>query len=177
MGPSWTTLPAPSVRTRSPGCGRAGRKVSGISERGGICRVGPALIEALGKALAGDAVDGSFAGGIDIEHRDGVGGGEGRSELIEEQLRAGIAVRLEDDMNAAKTALASGGEGGADLGGMVAVVVDNGDAVHAALELKAAVDPVVFCQAIPDFFDRDVESDADGDGSGGVANVVFAGNV
>ena len=59
-------------------------------------------------------------------HRIGIG--EGAGEFLEQITRARVAVGLEDHVDAAIAALARCGQGGADLGGMVAVVVDDGDA-------------------------------------------------
>jgi len=48
-------------------------------------------------------------------------------------------MRLEDHMHAAKSALASGGERSADLGRMVAVIVNDADACGRAFKLEAAI--------------------------------------
>jgi hypothetical protein len=49
-------------------------------------------------------------------------------------------VRLEYNVDLAESALAGGGEGGADLGGMVAVVVDHAYAGGRASQLESAID-------------------------------------
>jgi hypothetical protein len=49
-------------------------------------------------------------------------------------------MRLEDDVDLAESALAGGGEGGTDFGGVVAVIVDDGYAAASASHLEAAID-------------------------------------
>ena len=83
---------------------------------------------------------------------------------------------LEDDVDALEGAEAGGGEGGADFGGMVAVVVNDGDAGGFATELEAAIDPAVFGYPRADIFGGDFEFTGDGDGGGGVEHVVHAGD-
>jgi hypothetical protein len=61
-------------------------------------------------------------------------------ELVQKIERARVPVRLKDDMDALVAALAGGGQGGANLGGVVAVVVHHGDAARLAALLEAAVD-------------------------------------
>jgi hypothetical protein len=48
-------------------------------------------------------------------------------------------VRLEYNVDLAESALAGGGEGGADLGGVVAVVVDHAYARACASQLESAI--------------------------------------
>src|SRR5947209_9395688 len=90
-------------------------------------------------ALAANAFDGRFAGGIDVEHQNSVGVGEGGAEFFQEVAGAGVTVRLEDHVNPVEAALAGSREGGANLGGMVSVIINHADVGHAALELKPAV--------------------------------------
>jgi len=84
---------------------------------------------------------------------------------------------LEDDVDVPESALASGGEGGSNLGGVVAVVVDDGDAGGFAAQLEAAIDAVKAAEAFGDFVGGDFELVGDGDGGGGVEDVVSAGDM
>ena len=84
---------------------------------------------------------------------------------------------LEDDVNSAEAALPSGGQGRADLGGVMAIVVDNADVSDFALELEAAIDAAEILERAANGVDRDVEADASGDGSGGVQDIVRAGDM
>jgi len=118
------------------GLGRArgrGRRVGEGSSVNGLSA------DSLGQQTAADSFDGRFAGGIDVEHRHGVGVAKGGGEIAQQQLRAGVAVRLEDDVNAAEAALPRRCQGGTNFRGMVPVVIDDGDTVDPALELEAAV--------------------------------------
>ena len=92
------------------------------------------------RSLSRDAFDGLLAGGVNIQHEQRVGIGEGGGELVHQVAGAGVAMRLEDDVDLAKSALARGGQRGPNLGGMVAVVVDHADARGLAAQLEAAVD-------------------------------------
>ena len=74
-------------------------------------------------------------------------------------------------------ALAGGGEGGANLGGVVAIVVNHGDAADGAAELKAAVDSSEMTQALGDLLGRNFKLAGNGDSGGGVEYVVSTGNV
>lgn len=93
-----------------------------------------------GEDLAGDAGEGRFAGGVDGDEFDGVGVAESGGEVVKEVAGARVAVWLEEDVDAPVAKFAGGGKGGADFGGVVAVVVDDGDAAGGAFVLEAAVD-------------------------------------
>src|ERR1700677_3625933 len=101
----------------------------------------PEIPNAFSQCLAGDPLDGRFRRGVDIQHVDYVGLVKALRELVHQMLRARVAVRLEHSVNAAKLAELRGGECSPNLSGMMAVVVDHGDAAGLATHLKAAVDP------------------------------------
>src|SRR5271170_6140540 len=61
--------------------------------------------------LRRDALNGIFAGGVDVEDLDGGGVVESGDEVVEEVARAGIAVRLEDHMNATVVTVAGSAKG------------------------------------------------------------------
>ena len=82
----------------------------------------------LDDGLARDARHGQLAGGEDVHDAQDVGGVEGAPELARERLGAAVAVRLEDADDALEVELGGGGERDGDLGGVVAVVVDDGHA-------------------------------------------------
>ena len=68
---------------------------------------------------------------VDVRNDDGVGMGEAGGELVEEEACSGVLVGLEDAEEAAAGAevvVAYGAECGVDFGGVVTVVVDDGDA-------------------------------------------------
>src|SRR5215472_6758699 len=85
-------------------------------------------------------------------------------------------MRLEDHVDAVEPALARRREGGANLGGMVAVVVDHAHTGGAAAKLESAIYPAELGQAFADSGRIDVKSHAHGHSSGGVEDVVNAGH-
>ena len=115
-------------------------------------------LDAAGQVFCGYAGDGLLAGGVDGQHDDGIGIAECATELVHEIESAGIPVGLEDDVDSAVAALAGGGEGGANLGGMVAVVVDDGDAARRAAKLKAPVDAAKVAEALGNLIRRELRA-------------------
>jgi hypothetical protein len=131
----------------------------------------------LGQMLAGYAGDRRLASGVYIENGDTIGVAKGCGELVEQQLRARIAMRLEDDVNAPKATLARCRQSGANLGGMVAIVVDDRHTVGAALELEAAIDTGKVRESCTNLIGGNVETEANGDRGGRVTDVVLTGDV
>src|SRR5437588_604122 len=127
--------------------------------------------------FAADAGNGWFAGRIYIEHQNCVGIRERFSEFVHEIAGAGIAMRLEDDMDAVESALAGSSQGGANLSGMMAVVVNHGNAGGLAFELETAVNAAKALQRLADAISINVEADAHGYGSGGIQHIVMAGHL
>ena len=123
-------LPAPSVTTRSPGARARAGAPSTRSRSASEAHVAMAVrAHRLGERRGLDAGDLVLAGGVDVRQHEHVGVVEGAREVVEEIARARVAVRLEGDHDAAGVHLARGGERRADLGRVVAVVVDH---AHAA---------------------------------------------
>src|SRR6267154_1986911 len=94
----------------------------------------------VGQSLAGYPGDGRLAGGVNVGDNQNVGLVERAREFIPEMLRAGIAVRLEEHQEAIELADARGFQGGANLRGMMAVVVDHGNVVDRAFNVEAPTD-------------------------------------
>ena len=86
-------------------------------------------------------------------------------------------MRLEDDVDATVTALAGRGQRGANLSGMVAVVVHYGDAVRLAAQLETPVDAAKMVEPLGDFFRRYQKLMGNGDGGGGVEHIVASGHM
>ena len=80
-----------------------------------------------------------FAGSVDRQHEYAVRVGERSAKLVEQVAGAAIAMRLEDNVNASMTAFARGGKCSANLGGVVAVVVDHGNAARLSANLKTPI--------------------------------------
>src|SRR5208282_6210644 len=87
-------------------------------------------------------------------------------------LGSGVAVRLEQHQQPLVTASARGFERGANLGRMMAVVVDKSDACERAFDFETAPDTGKFPQAGANQVCGNVERKADGSRSGGVSHVV-----
>src|SRR5262245_41111085 len=86
------------------------------------------------------AGDGALPRGVDVHHDEHIGLVEGGEELAAQVQRARVAVGLEYRDDAPVESRLGGGEGGADLGGMMPVVVDDEDAPRLAADLEAALD-------------------------------------
>ncbi len=93
--------------------------------------------DGLAKVLAGNARDRRFTRGVDRQQRQAVRLIEGGDEIVETFVGAAVAMRLEDHVHASTTQ-ARGGDGGAHLGWMVAVVLDHTDAERIAMHGEAA---------------------------------------
>src|SRR5260370_9860167 len=89
-------------------------------------------------------------------------------------LRGGIPTRLEKHQQAIELADARGFQRGADLGGVMAVVVDRRDVVDGSLDVEAAADSRESAEAFTDEFRWNVQIERDGGSRGGIANVVDA---
>ncbi len=71
-------------------------------------------------------------------------------------LRARVAVRLKKNQQAVEFAAARGFECGANFGGVMAVIVDDGDVVDDAFDVEAAADAGEFGEAFANQIGRDV---------------------
>src|SRR5438132_89495 len=109
------------------------------------------------KRFAGHAWDGRFAGRIDIEQHEDVRLIERAAEFIPKVLGAGVAMRLEEHQQSIELAAASRLKRGANLGGVMAVVVHDGDVVNHALDVKAAAYAGKFSEAFADQVSRNVQ--------------------
>ena len=149
--------------------------VAGLEHGGG----GGALDGALGAdffedGLAGDTGEGFFTGGIDVGDEELVDVVEGGAELFFEQLGAAVAVGLEEAEDAGGVEAFGGGEGGGDFAGVMAVVVDEGEAGGAVADFEAAFGATKGFQGVLDGVEGDAEFGGEGDGGEGVGDVVFA---
>ena len=132
----------------------------------------PGAADRFGQLFSGDAVHGWFARGVYFGDHQNVGLIERAPKIFPEVLGAGVAVRLKENQQAVVVAAAGGFERGANFGGMMAVVVDQGDAVEDAFDFEAATNAGKFGEAGADQIRRDVQRKRDGGRSGGVAHIV-----
>ena len=117
---------------------------------------------------------GASPAGIDRRHDHGVGIVEAGAELVEQVAQARIAVRLDDGDDPALGDRARGLEHGGDLDRVVAVIVDDLDAVPRPVRVKRRLTPPKLGQAGSDGGVRDAEMMGDGKRAGGVLDVVLA---
>ncbi len=103
-----------------------------------------------------------------------VGVVEGGDEVGKAVACAGEAVRLKGDDDAAVVGATCSGEGGANLFGMVSVVVDDEYARGFAFEFEAAFDALKRGESGDGGGEGDAEFVGDGDDGEHVADVVFA---
>src|SRR5271163_2266738 len=96
------------------------------------------------------------------------------AKLIQQGMRARIAVRLEDDVNLPIVAQPRRRERGANLRRMVAVIVDYVNSALFSAGLKAPVHACVSFHRGANYIHCDVEFQADRDGRGCVQYVVKA---
>src|SRR5260370_22844907 len=130
-----------------------------------------------GKRFAGHDRNGRFASRIDIEQRQNVGLIECAAEFVPKMLGARVGMRLEEHEQAIELAAAGRLERGTNLGGVMAVVVNDGDLVDHALDVKAAAHAGKLSETFADQVCRNVQVQGDGGGGGGIENVVHAGRM
>ncbi len=145
------TLPAPMVMIASPARASSQEKLNSRLHRAEIVNVFvPGVANGGGQSFAGDARNWGFACGIDVQQHQHVGLIEGPAELVPEVLGAREPMRLEEHEQAIELAASRGFERGANFGGMVAVIVNDGDVVNDALDVEAAANAGEFRQAFAD---------------------------
>src|SRR6266481_9387283 len=106
------------------------------------------------KRFTRHARDGRFAGRIDIDQHENIRLIERAAEFIPKVLGAGVAMRLKKHEQAIELAAAGRFERGADLDRVMTVVIDHGDVVHYALDVKAAAHTGKFDEAFADQISR-----------------------
>src|SRR5713226_6976231 len=84
------------------------------------------------------ARDGRFAGGVDIEQHEDVCLIKRAAEFVPEVLGAGVAMRLEEHQQAIELAAAGRFKRGANLSRVMTIIIDHGDVIDYALDVKAA---------------------------------------
>ena len=100
----------------------------------------PCALIAAASAVLVDALDRRLAGGIDVGDDHRVGVVEAERESVEQRLQAGVAMRLHDRDHLALGRGARGAQHRGDLDGMVAVIVEDRDAVPFAGAGEAPLD-------------------------------------
>ncbi len=85
-------------------------------------------------------------------------------------------MRLKDNVNPSKSALARCGQRRPDLRRMVTVVVDDANAVHPAFHLEAAIYAIELLQRFANALDRNIQTHSHGYRGGCVEHVMRAGH-
>ena len=130
------------------------------------------VTDCAGERLARDPGNRSLARRIDIRQNENIGLIERAAEFIPEMLRACIAMRLEKNEQAVELAPAGRLERGANLGRVMAVIVDHGDVVHDPLDVEPAPDAGKMREPFADQLCGHAEIQRDGSGRSGVAHVM-----
>src|SRR5262249_25426822 len=127
----------------------------------------------------GEVADGGAAGVEDLQQPKVVARrearGEGLDEILTQEARGTVAVRLVDGEDA-RGAQAGGGDRGGDLRGVVREVVDHLDAVRATERLEAAGDAAKRRERRRHRIQRDTGGAAGGDRGECVLDIVPPGN-
>src|SRR6266851_4438839 len=126
------------------------------------------------KHFAGHARDGRFAGRIDIDQHEDVRLIERAAEFVPKVLGAGIAMGLKEDEQAIELAAAGRFERSANLDGVMTVVIDHGDFIDHALDVKAAAHAGKFDEAFAGQVSRNVQVQRDRGCRRRVADIVHA---
>src|SRR5579884_491050 len=117
-------------------------------------------------------LDGLLRGGVDIEHENVVRLMEGSSKVVQKRLGARVSMWLKQGDDAREVTLPGGRERRPDLGWVMAVVVDDGDAAGLPALLKSPIDAGVVLQRFANGFDADLQPARYSQSRGGVQNIV-----
>ena len=136
-----------------------------------------ATAERVEECLARHAVEAGLTGGVDVGQEHDVGVVERFQEVAEEIPRARVAVGLERDDQPSREPLARGVQRGADLFGMMAVVVDHEHPTLLALHLEAAMDAAELLESAAGTAEGDLELRRRRERRQGVERVMPSGHV
>src|SRR2546426_5261644 len=100
------------------------------------------------KRVAGHSRDWRFAGRVDVEQHENVRLIKSATEFVPKVLRAGVAMGLKEHEQAIELAASCRFERGANLDRMMAVIIDHGDVVDHALDVKTAAYAGKFNEAL-----------------------------
>src|SRR5579871_2272811 len=132
-----------------------------LRERSNIPGLGSGSLDLFRQSFARHAFDWHLAGSIDIKHIERIRIAERGRKFLVQISRPAIAMRLKHHVNLAESALSGRGQGGANLGWMVPVIIDNTYAARPASQLKTPVHATEMLQREANQVDFDVETDAD----------------
>src|SRR6266850_5044742 len=128
----------------------------------------------VGEIPARDAGNRRLAGRVDVHHDQHVSQIERRQELFSQVQRPGVAVRLKHRHDPTVEPGLGGGQGRADLGRMMTVIVDHRDVTGTTQDLKSALDSREAGQRPLNGCERDLEVQPHPDRRERVEHVVAA---
>src|SRR5882724_8114874 len=130
--------------------------------------------DGVAERFAGHAGDGRFAGGVDVGQYEDVGLVECTAKIIPEMLRARVAMRLKEHQQPIEFAAAGRFQRGANLDGVMTIVINDGDVIHDALDVKTAAHSGKFGKAFADQVGCNVQIERHGSRGRSVAHIVHA---
>src|SRR5262249_34044964 len=113
---------------------------------------------------------------VDVGQDDVIGRSQSRAEGMQLRGSSGVPVRLKGHDHSPSERL-RGGEDGGDLRGVMAVVVDDQDAVGLAAYVESPFHSAEFRQTCGDPFERQTQLETDRNGGKSVLQVVTTGHV
>src|SRR6266849_109752 len=129
------------------------------------------------KHFARHARNGHFAGRIDIEEHKDVRLIERAAEIVPEMLSAAVTMRLKKHQQAIELATAGCFERRANLDRVMTVIIDDGDAIDHALDVKTAAHSGKLDKALADQVSRNIQVQRDCRSRRRVADVVHPGRM
>ena len=150
IGPSCDTDPAPSVKIMSPSRRIRRRRRHGVFKRTGIANLLKSRQSPILRANASPVMPsiGCSLAAINVQHHQRVGVVESGRKFVHQIAGAGVAMRLEDDVDLAIAALPRRRQRRPNLGRMMAVVVNHADARGLPAQLKAPVHAAEILQRV-----------------------------
>src|SRR6266853_310860 len=124
------------------------------------------------KRFAGHSRDWRFASRVDVEQNENVRLIKSAAEFVPKVPGAGVAMRLKQHQQPIELAAAGCFKCGANLGRVVAVVIDHGDVIDDALDVKTAAHAGKLEEAFADQVRGNIQVQRDGGCRRGVANIV-----
>ena len=154
------------------GLGDVHNLLDSFLKRGAVADVG--AVDGLDQGERIDAGDGSFTGRVNVDDTNNVRSLKAIAKFMQQVASASVAMRLKQHEDAFESALTGRFQGGANLCGVVAVIINDSDAADFSLALKATLDPAEIREPGGNMFRRDAKLNADGNGGGGISQVMQA---
>src|ERR1035437_7104580 len=155
-------IPCPHGQHQIAGFRETHDLLDGFLERSAVANI--RTVDRLNQRKRIDAGDRSFAGSINIDHANNIRRLKTISKFMQQIASAGVAMRLKKNKNALEAALTGRFQRGANFCGVMAVIIDHGDAADFPFALKPALDATKIRKPTGDVFNRDAELDPNGNG-------------